>query len=89
MENDSQSIAFACDKGAHAMAVSDGIGAALALDRPVVNGEHHTITLRQRHHAGAGLARGRCSVITNSPPVKSSPGSDNKIASCRGKTWSP
>ena len=30
--------------------------------------------------------RGRCSVSTNSPPVKSSPGRDNSTASCSGNT---
>jgi hypothetical protein len=33
--------------------------------------------------------RGRCSVKQNSPPVKSAPGSDNKIATCKGKASSP
>ena len=34
-------------------------------------------------------ARGRCSVSTNSPPVKSLPGCDSRIASCSGNTCSP
>ena len=29
--------------------------------------------------------RGRCSVSTNSPPVKSRPGSESRIATCSGK----
>ena len=33
--------------------------------------------------------RGRCSVMTNSPPVKSRPGSDSKATTCSGKTQSP
>ena len=33
--------------------------------------------------------RGRCSVSTNSPPSKSRPGSDRRIAACSGKTCSP
>jgi hypothetical protein len=33
--------------------------------------------------------RGRCSVKTNSPPVKSAPGLDSRIAIWRGKASSP
>src|ERR1700752_3014840 len=55
MENDPQSIAFARDKRAHAVAVIDGISAALAMDRPMMDGEYHAIPLPQRYHTGAGL----------------------------------
>src|SRR6185437_14964547 len=58
MENDSQSIALACDKRADAMTVIDRIGAALALDRAVMHGEHHAVAVAERHHAGAGLGAG-------------------------------
>ena len=69
-------VAPARAHAAHAVAQVDAIDAARALHRAVVHGEDHA---RRPARSGTTSARdcmrGRCSVSTNSPPVKSRPGS--------------
>ena len=68
-------VAAAGAQPAHAVAQVDAVDAARALHRPVVHREDHA---RRPGASGTTSARdcmrGRCSVSTNSPPVKSLPG---------------
>ena len=74
---------------AHPVPQVHPIDAARALHRPVMHGEHDAVALPSGTTSARDCMRGRCSVITNSPPVKSRPGSESRIASCSGKTCSP
>ena len=52
-----------------------------ALYGAMTDREGHSITLLKAYHLGPGLHAGAsCSVSTNSPPVKSLPGSDRRKA---------
>ena len=53
--------------------------------------EGNGIALAQRNDLGTifAIPRGRCSVRTNSPPVKSCPGSERRIATWIGNARSP
>ncbi len=52
------SIAFACDKRAHAMPVIDRIGPALARGRPMVDRENHAVARRSAAPRWRGIGRG-------------------------------
>ncbi len=54
-----------------------------------MHGKGHRIALVSGTTSGRDCIRGRCSVSTNSPPVKSRPGSDSRIATWIGNTCSP
>jgi hypothetical protein len=50
VENDANRMTMTRTKTAHAVAQVDSIETALAFHRPLVDGEHHGITLSERDH---------------------------------------
>ena len=50
VENDANCVTMSRTKAADAMAQIDSIEPALALHRPMVDGEHHGVTLSERDH---------------------------------------
>ena len=80
MKDDPGGVALARAESTHAMAHVDAIDAPRAGNRAMVHWEDHASSLAQGNDLGRDCMRGRCSVRTNSPPVKSTPGSASRIA---------
>ena len=89
VEDDADCVARSASYTAYSVPQIDAIIALRSLDRPVVHGERNRIALVQRHHLGPALHAGPLFVSTNSPPVKSRPGAERRIATCRGNANSP
>ncbi len=89
VEDDAERVPVAGAQPAHAVPHVDPVGAARAGDRPVVDRKDHGFAAPSGTTSARDCMRGRCSVSTNSPPVKSLPGSDSSTVACSGKTCSP
>ena len=74
---------------AHAVTQVDAIGAAGALDRPVMDREDDAVAAAERHDLGARLHARPLLGQHDSPPVKSRPGSESGNATWSGNTCSP
>src|SRR5262249_71383 len=85
VEDDAERHAVAGTHLAHAVAHAGAVIAAGALGRMMIDREQAGIALPQRHDVDAGLHARLSSVSTNSPPVKSRPGSLSSTTSCTGK----
>ena len=75
VKDDAERVAAPGAQAADAVAHVDAIDAARALHRPVVHREDHASPCASGTTSARDCMRGRCSVSTNSPPVKSRPGS--------------
>jgi hypothetical protein len=74
VENETERMAPPGPELANVVTQLDLIVPAPAPDRARVHGEYHRVALAEGTTADRVCMRGRCSVNTNSPPSKSSPG---------------
>ena len=73
------------ERTAHAVPEVHAVGAPRALDGTVVDGERSAVAPAGGTTSTRDCMRGRCSVSTGSPPVKSVPGSASRNATWNGK----
>ncbi len=89
MENDPDRVPPPGAEAADAVPHADPVGPPTARDRPVVNRKDDALALAERHDLGSRLHAWSLFGEHELAAGKSVPGTESRIATCKGKTSSP